>query len=79
MTELRSGSKITRKTVSIVQRKPLVVTLYAAYLEIRRAGTRTAFAATYDRIYIDAARREADRLCEEKRARKSNPRNIKNS
>ena len=74
MTKLRAGSKITRKTAVIVQNKALVVTLYAGYLEIRRAGTRTAFSATYERIYIDAARRQAERMREEKKSRKNKER-----
>lgn len=68
MTEIRLGSKLTRKTAAVVQRKQLVVTLHPGYIEIRRAGTRTAFPVSYDAIYVHAARIAADHARTEKRA-----------
>jgi hypothetical protein len=67
MTELRPGSKLTRKTLTIVQRKPLVVTLHPGYLDIRRAGTRTAFSLTYDAVYRHAAQAAAERIRAERK------------
>jgi hypothetical protein len=72
MTELRSGSKLTRKTLTIIQSKPLVVTLYPGHLDIRQAGTRTAFSLTYEAIYRHAAQAAADRIRAERKVKRKN-------
>lgn len=74
MTELRLGAKLTRKTAAVVQRKPLVVILHPGFLEVRRAGTRTAFPISYDAIYTHAARMAADRRRAERKAAKKDGR-----
>ena len=71
MTELRPGSKLTRKTAALVQRRPLVLILHPGYLEIRRAGTRSAYALSYDSLYTHAARVAADRARAERKLKRT--------
>jgi hypothetical protein len=70
MTELKTGSKVTRKTAIEVQRKPLVITLHPGYLDIRQAKTRSGFSLSYDALYRYAAKLAADKVVAEKKLAK---------
>jgi hypothetical protein len=71
VTEIRPGSKLTRKTATTVQRRQLVITLHPGYLEIRQERTRKPFSLSWDAIYRQAAQLAADReRAERKAARK---------
>jgi hypothetical protein len=70
MTTLQLGSKLTRKTAAVVQRRQLVVTLHPGYLDIRQERSRKPFSLTYDAIYRYAAQLAADRLRAERKAKK---------
>ena len=57
MTTLEQGASVTRKTKATIQHKPLVVTMHAEFLELRRFGKRESLTATYESIYqADAIR-----------------------
>ncbi len=61
MTTLEQGACVTRKTKATIQHKPLVVTMHAEFLELRRFGKRECLTATYESIYQAAAMRQAER------------------
>jgi hypothetical protein len=61
MTTLENGASVTRKTKATIQHKPLVVTMHAEFLELRRFGKRESLTATYESIYQAAAMRQAER------------------
>ena len=61
MTTLEQGASVTRKTKATIQHKPLVVTMHAEFLELRRFGKRESLTATYESIYQAAAIRQAER------------------
>ena len=61
MTTLEPGGSVTRKTKASIQHRPLVVTLHAEFLELRRFGKRESLTATYESIYQAAAMRQAER------------------
>ncbi len=61
MTTLETGGSVTRKTKASIQHKPLVVTMHAEFLELRRFGKRESLTATYESIYQAAAMRQAER------------------
>ena len=61
MTTLENGASVTRKTKATIQHKPLVVTMHAEFLELRRFGKRESLTATYESIYQAAAIRQAER------------------
>ena len=61
MTTLETGGSVTRKTKASIQHKPLVVTMHAEFLELRRFGKREGLTATYESIYQAAALRQAER------------------
>ena len=74
MTTREQGASVTRKTKATIQHKPLVVTMHAEFLELRRFGKRESLTATYESIYQAAAMRQAvrdrrDRLALERRNR----------
>ena len=71
MTTLQLGSKLTRKTAAVVQKRELVVTLHPGYLDMRRSRTRTSYSLSYDAIYTYAAKLTADRARAEKKAKKA--------
>lgn len=61
MTTIEKGASVTRKTKASIQHRPLVVTLHAEFLELRRFGKRESLTATYASIYQAAAIRQAER------------------
>jgi hypothetical protein len=61
VTTIAAGKSVTRKTAVTIRRRPLVVTLHAGFLELRSAGTRTAFAIGYEAVYTAAAKLAADK------------------
>ena len=61
MTTLENGASVTRKTKATIQHRPLVVTMHAEFLELRRFGKRESLTATYESIYQAAAMRQAER------------------
>jgi hypothetical protein len=61
MTTLEQGASVTRKTKATIQHRPLVVTMHAGFLELRRFGQRESLTATYESIYQAAAMRQAER------------------
>jgi hypothetical protein len=61
MTTLENGTSVTRKTKATIQHKPLVVTMHAEFLELRRFGKRECLTATYESIYQAAAMSLAER------------------
>ncbi len=50
MTTLEQGASVTRKTKATIQHRPLVVTMHAEFLELRRFGKRESLTATYESI-----------------------------
>ena len=61
MTTLKKGANVTRKTKTTIQHRPLVVTMHAEFLELRRFGKRESLTATYESIYQAAAMPQAER------------------
>jgi hypothetical protein len=61
MTTLEQGASVTRKTKATIQHRPLVVTMHAEFLELRRFGKRESLTATYESIHQAAAMRQAER------------------
>jgi hypothetical protein len=61
MTTLEKGASVTRKTKATIQHRPLVVTMHAEFLELRRFGKRESLTAPYESIYQAAAMRQSER------------------
>jgi hypothetical protein len=61
MTTSKKGAKVTRKTKTTIQHRPLVVTMHAEFLELRRFGKRESLTATCESIYQAAAMPQAER------------------
>ena len=61
MTTLEKGASVTRKTKATIPHKPLVVTMHAEFLELRRFGKRESLTATCESIYQAAAMPQAER------------------
>ena len=57
MTALQTGKPVTRLTTGIYKGRALVITLYPAYVTIRRLGMRTeTYNIGYDTIFETAAK-----------------------
>ena len=54
MTTLKKGANVTRKTKTTIQHRPLVVTMHAEFLELRRFGKRESLTAM--RIHLPSCR-----------------------
>jgi hypothetical protein len=61
MTTSKKSAKVTRKTKTTIQHRPLVVTMHAEFLELRRFGKRESLTATCESIYQAAAMPQAER------------------
>ena len=63
---------LKRKTQTLIQGKPLAVALHPDFLEIRKLGSRKPFSVTWRKIYEVAAKLAADKVREEKLAKRKN-------
>jgi hypothetical protein len=58
---------VTREAVQKIQGDSAIVTLYpAGFVEIRRKGKREAYRMSFECIFIEAARRQAESLRRER-------------
>lgn len=67
-----TASKVTRReTVSYVKNRPIILELHPTYLNVRLKGKRFRFALDYRGLYECAAKLEARRQAEDRKASRS--------
>lgn len=64
MTQL--NKPVTRETLSRDRGRPLIITLYPTYLELRAKGTRRRYTLTYEACLWQSIKRELENLRREK-------------